>query len=206
MRNNFRNILAIIFSLLLFTVIALSLPNKILWGSEVESITLDEFSFSADNDGNCRFGVAVMQQDQLSYLDTLGSGWFLNFGISSGPASNGAEFTPMIRVFQNKSSDGEYLEGYFTLPELTDIGLGSYVDARPGAVWIVGNEVDRGPNPNEPDPLERGQGDTFPDVYAQAYHDVYHFIKSRDPSAKVANSGLVQVTPGRLEYLEQVWD
>jgi hypothetical protein len=43
-------------------------------------------------------------------------------------------------------------------------------------------------------------------VYAQAYHDIYHFIKARDPSARVANAGLVQVTPGRLQYLNKMWD
>jgi hypothetical protein len=72
----------------------------------------------------------------------------------------------------------------------------SQIQNRPGALWIVGNEVDR----------INIQGDTYPDVYARAYHEVYNFIKERDPSAQVAISGLVQVTPGRLQYLDLVWD
>ena len=46
----------------------------------------------------------------------------------------------------------------------------------------------------------------MPEIYADAYHDVYHFIKDRDPSARIAISGLVEVTPGRLQYLDIVWD
>jgi len=46
----------------------------------------------------------------------------------------------------------------------------------------------------------------MPDVYAMAYHDAYHFIKERDPSAQIAISALVEVTPGRLQYLDMVWD
>ena len=73
----------------------------------------------------------------------------------------------------------------------------------PGSLWIVGNEPDRGPNPED---CTRGvQDDTYPEVYARFYHDVYAFIKQRDPSAQVAIAGLVQVTPGRLQYLDKVW-
>jgi hypothetical protein len=45
----------------------------------------------------------------------------------------------------------------------------------------------------------------YPDMYAVAYHDVYQFIKQRDPSAQVGIAGLVQVSPGRLQYLDLVW-
>ena len=45
----------------------------------------------------------------------------------------------------------------------------------------------------------------YPDIYALAYHDIYAFIKQRDPSARVAPSGLVEVTPGRLQYLDKMW-
>ncbi len=46
----------------------------------------------------------------------------------------------------------------------------------------------------------------MPDLYAEAYHDIYHFIKDRDPSAQVAISGLVRISPGRLQYLDLVWN
>jgi hypothetical protein len=45
-----------------------------------------------------------------------------------------------------------------------------------------------------------------PEMYAQAYRAVYTFIKQYDPTARVANASMVQVTPGRLQYLDKVWN
>ena len=69
------------------------------------------------------------------------------------------------------------------------------MDANPGALWIVGNEPDR-----------VGQDGICPQQYAEAYHDAYEYIKGRDPTAQVAVAGLVQVTPGRMQYLDIVWN
>ncbi len=60
--------------------------------------------------------------------------------------------------------------GYSVAPALTDAGLGAQLAVNPGHLWIVGNEPDR----------RISQNDTCPQQYAQAYHDAYHFIKSRD--------------------------
>ena len=108
----------------------------------------------------------------------------------------------MIRIEQNKQGC-TYLPGFTVDPPLTPDGLGAALASRPGGLWIVGNEPDRGPNPESC--TVGAQDDTQPDVYAQAYHDIYSFIKLRDPSARVANAGLVEVTPGRLQYLDKVW-
>jgi hypothetical protein len=108
----------------------------------------------------------------------------------------------VINVKQNKNGC-TYLDGYYTSPALTEDGLGAVIRAAPGSLWLVGNEPDRGPNPENC--LSRVQDDTYPEIYAHAYHDVYSFIKQRDPTARVANAGLVQVTPGRLQYLDKVW-
>ncbi len=35
---------------------------------------------------------------------------------------------------------------------------------------------------------------------------MYSYIKRVDPTARVANAGLVEVTPGRLQYLDIVWN
>lgn len=173
-------------------------------------------TFAAQDDGesietelgttapSCRFGAAITNGDQTPYLETIGAGWYLNFSISAPPAPNGAEFVPVIIVRQNKSG-ATYQPGYTATPPLTDAGLGARIDSNPGAIWIVGNEVDRGPDPDNP-AGPRIQGDTYPGVYAQAYHDIYHYIKQRDPSALVAVSALVQVTPGRIQYLNMVYD
>lgn len=160
---------------------------------------LDPAGFS-----NCRYGTSDLSRRQNAWLTTLGVGWHLNFGARPWGRIDGIEYTPVVNVRQNK--DGcTYLDSYTISPPLTDQGLGALVDANPGALWIVGNEPDRGPNPDDPT-CRRVQDDTHPEWYAQGYHDVYHFIKQRDPSAQVAIAGLVQVTPGRLQYLDKVWD
>ncbi|HSM55186.1 MAG TPA: CARDB domain-containing protein [Candidatus Sulfomarinibacteraceae bacterium] len=146
--------------------------------------------------GNCRYGVALMNSGHVSWLDDLGVGWYLNFGRTAPVAPNNAEFVPVIAVQQDRDGQGGYLPTYSTVPPLTEGGLGALVDSRPGGLWMVGNEVDR----------VGIQGDTYPDVYATAYHDVYHFIKQRDPDAQVSNSALVQITPGRLQYMDLMWD
>jgi hypothetical protein len=136
-------------------------------------------------------------------VDDFGAGWYLNFNTSFVSAPNNAEFASVITVKQDKTAEGVYLPTYSINPALSDNELGALVDARPGSIWIAGNEVDRGPDPGQ---IEVNQGDTFPDIYARAYHDVYHYIKSRDATAQVANSALVQVTPGRIQYLDIMWD
>jgi len=65
----------------------------------------------------------------------------------------------------------------------------------PGSLWLLGNEVERA-----------SQDEMLPESYAQAYHELYHWIKAADPTAQIANAGLVQPTPLRLQYLDIVWD
>lgn len=153
----------------------------------------------------CRYGVAVLNTEQLRWLPTWRAGWWLNFSTSWPIPGVAAEFVQMIRVRQNKEGC-TYLDGYTTYPALTEDGLGALIQAAPGSLWIIGGEPDRGPNPDDVNCSNRVQDDTFPEVYAQAYHDIYAFIKQRDPTAQVANAGLVQVTPGRLQYLDKVWE
>ncbi|MCO5186754.1 MAG: hypothetical protein M9918_00895 [Anaerolineae bacterium] len=151
---------------------------------------------------NCRYGATL--EEGVSGISTLDLGWFLNFTANTSVMpSNNAEFAHVIRVRQDKTPSGLYLPTFTTSPPLTDAGLGDLVEANPGALWLVGNEPDRGPDPGSTVSI---QDDTFPDVYAEAYHDTYHFIKQIDPTAQVAIAGLVQVTPGRLQYLDIVWD
>jgi hypothetical protein len=152
---------------------------------------------------NCRYGIATMGSD-FDIVSNLRAGWYLDFGarkIPYGPSE--AEFVQQVSTYQGKDRrdgsndcriDPSYT--YIITPSLTEEGLGEIVDANPGTLWIVGNEPDR----------VVAQDDICPQQYAQAYHEVYHFIKGRDPTAKVAIAGLVEVTPGRLQYLDIVWD
>lgn len=145
---------------------------------------------------NCRYGAVSWEPEDTGWLPELGVGWRLNFTADEYIANlETVEFVPVVRVKQDRDTSGNYLPTYTATPPLTEGGLGDRIAGRPGALWIVGNEVDR----------VDIQDDTYPDVYATAYHDVYYFIKARDPSAQVAPSGLVQVTPGRLQYLDLLW-
>ena len=145
---------------------------------------------------NCRYGATPLSGPQANWLSTIGTGWYLTFGTApqAGVPAD-VEFAPMIRIKQNKSG-GVYLPSYTATPSLTEGGLGATITANPGALWLVGNEPDRAFQ----------QDDTYPDIYAVAYHDIYTFIKTRDPNARVALAGLVQVSPMRLQYLDLVWD
>ncbi len=151
---------------------------------------------------NCRYGVSVSSQLQIDWLPDLGAGWYLNFGPNSYNGPSTVRFIPVLRVHQDKNGC-QYLNTYSIAPSLKDNQLGSVIAAHPGALWLVGNEPDRGPNPENC--LGQGQDDIYPEVYARAYHDTYTFIKAQDPTAQVAIAGLVEVTPGRLQYLDKVW-
>jgi len=152
---------------------------------------------------NCRFGAAISANTtQMTWLTPLGAGWYLDFAAHTPSALTDAEFVQVIRLRQKKVNC-DYVEGYTTSPSLTGTGVGSVIASRRGALWVIGNEPDRGPNPDQC--WLRGQDDTMPEVYAQIYHDAYAFIKAHDPTARVANAGLVEVTPSRLQYLDKVW-
>lgn len=159
---------------------------------------------------NCRYGVGYILTftESLEWIPTLDAGWYINFTTETwGKDVKSADFAPVLRVRQDRGPNGERLPTYqFTPPlvyqykdetgQLQD-GLGAKVIQNPGHFWIVGNEVDVN---------NQTQDNTFPQVYARAYHDAYYFIKSIDPTAKVVIAGLSMMTPGRLQYLTIVWD
>lgn len=183
---------------LLALIVALTVSAK-LYGADSSFDAVENQAIASNSNADllsCRYGVAPVGGNGVEWLDDIGAGWYVTFHTKVIPAPNGAEFTPLIWVQQDKEN-GAYLPTYSVSPELEDDGLGEKIDAIPGALWIVGNEVDR---------AYAHQGDTHPEIYAQAYHQVYHYIKDRDPTALVANSGLVEVTPGRLQYLDRMWE
>ena len=163
---------------------------------------LMSFSEATNPAPNCRYGATPLASAQTDWLARLGAGWYLDFSARAPKPLPGVEFVPVLRVHQKKNGC-TYLNDYSVTPPLTDSGLGALIASQPGALWLVGNEPDRGPNPE--DCSGQGQDDTYPEIYAQAYHDTYQFIKSRDATARVAIAGLVEATPGRLQYLEKVW-
>jgi hypothetical protein len=189
-------------------------PAPLMAGDPVQSFSQAETPNLATTAplADCRFGAATAYNStQVSWLAPLGAGWYLDFASHTPSSLTNAEYVQVIRLHQNMDENCSYVPGYVTSPSLTEAGLGSVVAAHRGALWIIGNEPDRGPNPEHIGQKDsngrcyRGQDDTMPEVYAQIYHDAYAFIKSHDPTARVANAGLVEVTPGRLQYLDKVW-
>jgi hypothetical protein len=67
------------------------------------------------------------------------------------------------------------------------------VERFPGSFWLIGNEAD-----------VRWQDNVTAERYAEQYHDIYTFIKTRDPSAQVVAGGIALPTPLRLRYLDAV--
>jgi len=149
---------------------------------------------------NCRYGVNLPDRFVGKWMTILGVGYYVNFSVfpNTQPIPQSIEHLPIVRLRQN-IKDGQYLPSYTVKPPLTmdEGGLGQTILANPGRLWIIGNE---------PDVANFVQDNMFPDMYAQAYHEVYHFIKELDPYAHVAVAGLSMMTPGRLQYLDIVWD
>ena len=67
------------------------------------------------------------------------------------------------------------------------------IEAHPGSFWLVSNEPD-----------VRWQDNVTAARYAELYHEVYTFIKERDPEARVGAGGIALATPLRLAYLDDV--
>ena len=152
-----------------------------------------------DQLANCRYGVNALDTGntsaQVQVVDDLGLGWYFTYEAYTVPdePSNGAKMTRVIHTHQNKDSNGNYLSSYYTRPPL-NAQLGNYISSNPNELWVIGNEIER-----------IGQGEIFPDMYAEAYHEIYNFVKSHDPGARIGMGPLVQTTPNRLQYLDLVW-
>jgi len=130
-----------------------------------------------------RFGVGVAMSsiEKLDPEGHLGAGWYLNWKTALRPSRPGSmEFAQMIRL-QDGGHD----------PDLGTIS--AVARANPGALWLVGNEPD-----------VKWQDNMPPGAYAQAYHQLYTFLKKQDPTCQVAIGGVSQPTPLRLQYLDRV--
>ena len=144
---------------------------------------------------NCRYGAATVSDNQeMHWFPEFGIGWYVNFNVQphSIPPANYAEFVHTIRF--NRTFDDIF---YPIWPPLTDDGLGAKLDEYPGATWLVGNEME----------VDHWTGEhLYPQEYATFYHDVYNYIKDRDPSAQVGIGSNSMSTPGRQQYLDLTWD
>jgi len=171
------------------------------------------------------YGAVGAPITQYGNIRQLKAGWYLDWGARSNPARPlNMDYVRVVRLHQktvcwpNKVRDrGEcqYTEPFtYTLQYgQRREGIVAAAQANPGSLWLIGNEMDRydwgGVNPysgfGDPD-SSGGQDEMLPEVYAQAYHEFYHLIKTADETAQVAIGGIIQATPVRLEYLDKVWN
>ncbi len=204
-QNNVHRRLLFSIAALLLACGCLILPSSALAASDIclsvendaDAATPEPMSESAATAPNCRYGVTASSKG-AGDVAALKIGWVVSFGASKPswlPAR--VAHTPMIRLKQNRDEAGRRLPTYTASPALTTSGLGRQIQANPGSIWIVGNEVDR----------VFWQDDLMPEIYADAYHDAYHFIKQTDPTAKVA--GLTWQTSvfgqGAGSISSQIW-
>jgi len=136
---------------------------------------------------NCRLAVGASGNIAAYPMETLNLGWYVNWRTDLHPLHpGGAQLAQMIRLQQTTSA------GYYFKPAASEIQQTAI--ANPGSVWLIGNEPDR----------RTYQDELPPDLYAQAYHELYTLLKETDPTARIAVGGIVQATPIRLKYLDMV--
>ena len=168
-----------------------------------------------------RIGYNAIDSNITRYpdLNQLDGGWYLNWTVQMRPLRpRGIEFGQTIRVHQKLtcplySADAwnrdvcPYAQPYDYLISPSWTTIAAVVRANPGALWMIGNEMDRRDWKEEgPPPYTSGQDEMLPETYAVAYHDLYSLIKGIDPGARVAIGGVIQPTPQRLTYLSRIWD
>lgn len=136
-----------------------------------------------------RIGYNVARDGNVDITDydavQLSAGWYHDYSMRIAPPQpGGIAHHQMIRGAGRTTPESIQQ----LLPQ-----IGRIVDASPGDFWIIGNEPDRS-----------GQDGLTPSQYARFYHDIYYFIKQRDPSSHLAIAGIVQPTKLRLRYLDMV--
>jgi hypothetical protein len=136
---------------------------------------------------NCRLGVGSSESVAAYPVGMLNLGWYVNWQTALHPPHpNGTEYMQMVRLHRTGP------DSYSFTPSMSELRQTALKN--PGSVWLIGNEPDR----------RTWQDDIEPDLYAQAYHDLYTAVKAADPTARIAVGGIVQVTPLRLKYLEMM--
>ena len=130
-----------------------------------------------------RFGVNVVTRyGRVTDYDLarLGARWYTDWWYAPSPARpGGIEYVQLVS--SSNALDPAYQDA-----------LAQAVANNPGALWLIGNEPD-----------QRSQDNLLPEDYARAYHEMYLFIKERDPSARLSAGGIVQPTPLRLQWLDR---
>jgi hypothetical protein len=161
-------------------------------GAPPKSANSGQHFFPPYGNARDRFG---FDSGSLSGYDVaqLHAGWYSNWGASLNPTHpDQLVYVQLIRF--HAGADPSDPAQVTVRPDRGTIAR--IAAAHPGSLWLMSNE---------PDSLYQGDP-ILPQVYATVYHDFYQHIKALDPTALIANGGIVQPTPCRLAYLDVVWD
>ncbi|MBN2392910.1 MAG: PKD domain-containing protein [Anaerolineae bacterium] len=125
----------------------------------------------------------------LGWPAYLNAGWYWDWGARGTTELPPLQYVQTIQLKPVLSNSVQI--GYTVSP--TGTTLLSLIAEQPGATWFIGNEPDCSTMNN-----------MRSEWYARAYHDVYVFIKTADPTAKIAAGNIVQPTLQRFMYLDRV--
>ena len=154
---------------------------------------------------SCRYGVAALSQSQLSWMDPLAAGWFITFS-PNGDSSGRPEYVPVIRIQQNKQGCA-YLPSFTVDPPLTAAGLGAAVQT--GAGTCGSSVTSRTAARPQPDPAKCSRACRMtPSRTSTRRPTTTSTTTSSDwtPRRGSRTPGSSKVTPGRLQYLDKVWN
>jgi hypothetical protein len=171
------------------------------------------------------YGATSSPISRFAEISNLHAGWYLDWVVRTEPSRpSGIEYAQLISVHQKMSCGDFYNRDRVNCPYAQPLDyvyssdqttLETTAKARPGSIWLIGNEMDRldwtycadESNPCPPSKIKyTGQSEILPETYAKAYHDLYTIIKTADPTARIAIGGVIQATPLRLQYLTIAWD
>lgn len=184
----------LVLALTLGLLLTLAVVKIALWaapGTTPQSVNSGQHFLSPYANARDRFG---FDSGGLTGYDVaqLHAGWYSNWGASLNPAHpDQLVYVQLIRF--HAGADPHDPSQVTVKPSKETIA--QIAAAHPGSLWFMSNE---------PDSLYQGDP-ILPEVYAVVYHDFYTYIKELDPTALIANGGIVQPTPCRLEYLDIVW-
>jgi hypothetical protein len=135
-----------------------------------------------------RFGVSTGSRSIDVYdVQQLHAGWYHSFQPQESPQRPaGLIYAQVVRL----SDDGPFGDAACsacpTWEEVSDIAR-----LNPGSLWLIGNEPDR-------------QDLVDANRYAELYGEFHSFLKAEDPTCQVGIGSVVQPTPIRLQYLDQI--
>jgi hypothetical protein len=183
MHRNLRYVLGLA-ALLALAVVLLAAPVQAEPGDQSAAPEPQATPLSLYPSPNERIGVGLVYAiaDITSYNVTpLQAGWYADWSDRPAPPHpNGMDYVPLV------STDARNYPPNWT-------ALAARIQRNPGDLYLIGNE-----------PEGFWQENLTPAQYAVKYHDVYTFIKSVDPTAQVANGGMILPSPLRLQWLDMV--